>query len=47
MSKQNGRLSSEQLSQVVVKGMQEMKAENVVVLDLRKVNNAVADFFVI
>jgi ribosome-associated protein len=47
MSKQNGRLSSEQLSQVVVKGMQEMKAENVVVMDLRKVNNAVADFFVI
>jgi len=47
MSKQNGRLSSEQLSQVVVKGMQEMKAEDIVVMDLRKVNNAVADFFVI
>ena len=47
MSKQNGRLSSEQLSQVVVKGMQEIKAEGVVVLDLREVNNAVADFFVI
>lgn len=47
MSKQNGRLSSEQLSQVVVKGMQEMKAEDVVVMDLRKVDNAVADFFVI
>ena len=47
MSKQNGRLSSEQLSKVVVKGMQEMKAENIVVMDLRKVNNAVADFFVL
>jgi ribosome-associated protein len=47
MSKQNGRLSSEQLSQVVVKGMQEMKAEDVVAMDLRKVDNAVADFFVI
>ena len=47
MSKQNGRLSSEQLSQVVVKGMQEMKAENIIVMDLRKVNNAVADFFVL
>lgn len=47
MSKQNGRLSSEQLSQIVVKGMQELKAENVVLLDLRKVNNAVADFFVL
>ena len=47
MSKQNRGLSSEQLSQVVVKGMQEMKAEEIVVMDLRKVNNAVADFFVL
>ena len=47
MGKQKGLLSSEQLSQVVVKGMQEMKAEDIVVMDLRSVNNAVADFFVI
>ena len=47
MSKQNGVLNSEQLSKVVVKGMQEMKAEDVVVMDLRSVNNAIADFFVI
>lgn len=47
MSKQKGGLSSKQLSQVVVKGMQEKKAEDIVVMDLRKVNNAVADFFVI
>jgi ribosome-associated protein len=47
MSKQNGGLSSEQLSQVVLKGMQEKKAEDIVILDLRDVNNAVADFFVI
>jgi len=47
MSKQNGVLSSEQLSKVVAKGMQEMKAEDIVVMDLRSVNNAVADFFVI
>ena len=47
MSKQNELLSSEQLSQVVVKGMQEMKAEDIVLMDLRSVNNAVADFFVI
>ncbi len=47
MSKQNGGLNAEQLSQVVVKGMQEKKAEDVVVMDLRAVNNAVADFFVI
>lgn len=47
MGKQIGRLSSEQLSQVVVKGMQEMKAEDIVVMNLRKVNNAVADYFII
>jgi ribosome-associated protein len=47
MSKQNGRLSSKQLSQVVVKGMQELKAEDIVLMDLRKVNNAVADYFVL
>ncbi len=38
---------AEKLSQLVVKGMQEKKASNVVVMDLRKVKNAVADFFVI
>lgn len=32
---------------MVVKGMQEKKATNIVVMDLRKVKNAVADFFVI
>lgn len=47
MSKQNELLSSEQLSEVVVKGMQEMKAEDIVLMDLRSVKNAVADFFVI
>jgi ribosome-associated protein len=38
---------SEKLSKLVVKGMQEKKALNIVVMDLRKVRNAVADFFVI
>ncbi len=39
--------NSEKLSQVIVKGMQEKKASDIVVLDLRKVKNAVADFFII
>jgi len=47
MGKQNGLLTSEQLSKVVVKGMQEMKAEDIVMMDLRSVGNAVADFVVI
>ncbi|MEN8248348.1 MAG: ribosome silencing factor [Bacteroidota bacterium] len=47
MSKKKGGLSSEQLSQIVVKGMQEKKAEEIVVMDLRDIQNSVADFFVI
>jgi ribosome-associated protein len=47
MSKNNGGLNSDQLSQIVVKGMQEKKGEDIVVMDLREIQNAVADFFVI
>lgn len=38
---------SELLSQTIVRGMQEKKASDIVMLDMRKVKNAVADFFVI
>lgn len=47
MAKRRKADSSERLSELVVKGMQEKKASNIVVMDLRKVKNAVADFFVI
>jgi ribosome-associated protein len=47
MIKKRKGVSSEKLSEVIVKGMQEKKATDIVVLDLRKVKNAVADFFVI
>lgn len=47
MAKKRKGASSELLSDVIVKGMQEKKATNIVVLDLRKVKNAVADFFVL
>jgi ribosome-associated protein len=47
MTKKRKGASSEKLSGVVVKGMQEKKAMDIVVMDLRKVKNAVADFFVI
>lgn len=40
-------ISSEELSQLVVKGMQEKKANNIVIMDLRKVKNAFTDFFVV
>jgi ribosome-associated protein len=38
---------SELLSQVVINGMQEKKATDIVLMDLRKVKNSIADFFVI
>ena len=39
--------NSKKLSELIVKGMQEKKANDIVLMDLRKVKNAVADFFVI
>ena len=39
--------SSEVLVECVVKGMQEKKAQEIVVMDLRGVHNAFTDFFVI
>jgi ribosome-associated protein len=47
MAKKRKGASSETLSDVIVKGMQEKKASDIVVMDLRKIKNAVADFFVI
>jgi ribosome-associated protein len=47
MAKKSKGLNSEKLSEIIVKGMQEKKAIDIVVMDLRKVKNAVADFFVI
>ncbi len=40
-------VGSEILSQCVVQGMQEKKAEDIVVLDLRGIKSAVTDYFVI
>ncbi len=47
MAKRKKGVDSEKLSDAIVKGMQEKKATDIVLLDLRKVKNAVADFFVI
>lgn len=47
MGKKRKGVSSEKLCDAIVKGMQEKKALDILVLDLRKVKNAVADFFVI
>jgi len=47
MAKKRKGASPEKLSDVIVKGMQEKKATDIVVMDLRKIKNAAADFFVI
>jgi ribosome-associated protein len=40
-------ISSTELAELAVKGMLEKKAQNIAVLDLREVKNAIADYFVI
>lgn len=47
MTKKNKKTDSEKLVKAVVSGMQEIKASDIVVMDLREIKNAVADFFVI
>lgn len=45
--KKNKVVSSEDLSSFIINGMQEKKAHNIVQMDLRKIPNAITDFFVI
>jgi ribosome-associated protein len=40
-------VDSDKLTQLVVKGMQEKKAVDIVILNLKHVKNAVADYFII
>ncbi|PHR47395.1 MAG: ribosome silencing factor [Fluviicola sp.] len=47
MAKIIEEIDSKVLSEVIVEGMQDNKADNIVVIDLREVENAVTDFFVI
>ncbi len=47
MGKKRKENHEEKLTQLIVKGMQEKKAVDIVILDMRQVKNAVADFFVI
>ena len=47
MRRKNNPLPSDKLSELVVRGMQEKKASDILVMDLRNIPNAAADFFVI
>ena len=44
---QKPEASSELIKKFVVDGLQEIKGENITIMDLRKIENAVTDFFVI
>ena len=44
---QKSSMNSEELSKVIVEGMEERKAEDIVVMDLRDIKGSVCDFFVI
>jgi ribosome-associated protein len=47
MAKKKIVQDAEKLCKAVVKGMQEKKAVDIVVIDMRKLRSAVADFFVV
>ena len=47
MYKVKNDVNSQELCDAIVEGMQENKAQDIVVLDLREISNAVCDFFVI
>jgi ribosome-associated protein len=45
--KKTKQISSEQLCDLVINGMQEKKGFDIVRMDLRKIHNSITDFFVI
>jgi len=47
MQKEIKKSNSTKLSKLIVLGMQENKATDIVLLDLRKISNSVCDYFVI
>ena len=47
MAKKIKKVEEKELLEVIIEGMQELKAKNIVVMDLRAINSSVADYFVI
>ena len=47
MSKKKALSSSEMLVDVATKGLQDLKGEKIISIDLRETENAVCDFFII
>ncbi len=47
MNKTKTVVKSEKILKLAIKGLQEIKGENIVAIDLRKFENAVCDYFII
>ena len=47
MAKANKQLNADELTQLIVKGIQEKKGENIVTLDPRGLDGAVTDYYVV
>ncbi len=47
MTKTQQALSSEKLADIAIKGIQEKKGNEIVKLDLRKLDHAIADYFIV
>lgn len=47
MSKEKKQLKTDELTALIVKGIQEKKGENIVQMDLKGVDGAVTDYFII
>lgn len=47
MTKEKKQLKADELAELIVKGIQEKKGENIVQLDLRGLDGAVTDFFIV
>tara|TARA_B100001109_G_C18864691_1_gene476361 strand:+ start:9312 stop:9689 length:378 start_codon:yes stop_codon:yes gene_type:complete len=47
MTKESKRITSDELSDIIIKGIQEKKGENIRILDLKSVDGAVTDYFII
>ncbi len=47
MNKNKSIQSAKTLSELVAQGMVEKKAQDIIIMDLRKINQSIADFFVI
>jgi len=47
MSKSVSEKDALELTDVIIKGMQEVKGKEIICMDLREVNNSICDFFVV